>query len=67
MLDKELTKVDTEKKKKNKKEEEKGIRTRIEVGQRNNTHFELLSGIVEGDRVFVPSMEQLTKTVSDTK
>ena len=67
MLDKELSKADTEKKKKNKKEDEKGIRTRIEVGQRNNTHFELLSGIVEGDRVFVPSMQQLTKTVSDTK
>ncbi len=67
MLDKELAKADTEKKKKNKKEDEKGIRTRIEVGQRNNTHFELLSGIVEGDRVFVPSMQQLTKTVSDTK
>ena len=67
MLDKELSKAETEKKKKNKKEDEKGIRTRIEVGQRNNTHFELLSGIVEGDRVFVPSMQQLTKTVSDTK
>ena len=67
MLDKEPSKAETEKKKKNKKEDEKGIRTRIEVGQRNNTHFELLSGIVEGDRVFVPSMQQLTKTVSDTK
>ena len=67
MLDKELSKADAEKKKKNKKEDEKGIRTRIEVGQRNNTHFELLSGIVEGDRVFVPSMQQLTKIVSDTK
>lgn len=67
MLDKELSKADAEKKKKSKKEDEKGIRTRIEVGQRNNTHFELLSGIVEGDRVFVPSMQQLTKTVSDTK
>ena len=67
MLDKELSKADTEKKKKDKKEDEKGIRTRIEVGQRNNTHFELLSGIVEGDRVFVPSMQQLTKTVSDVK
>ena len=67
MLDKELSKADAEKKKKSKKEDEKGIRTRIEVGQRNNTHFELLSGILEGDRVFVPSMQQLTKTVSDTK
>ena len=65
MLDKEVSEADT-KKKKDKKEDEKGIRTRIEVGQRNNTHFELLSGVVEGDRVFVPSMQQLTKTVSDT-
>ena len=64
MLDKEVSEADA---KKDKKEDEKGIRTRIEVGQRNNTHFELLSGLVEGDRVFVPSMQQLTKTVSDTK
>ena len=68
MLDKEVSEADAKKKKKkDKKEDEKGIRTRIEVGQRNNTHFELLSGIVEGDRVFVPSMQQLTKTVSDTE
>ena len=62
LLDKADSKSDTEKKKKDKKKDEKGTRTRIEVGQRNNTHFELTSGIVEGDRVFVPSMEQLTKT-----
>ena len=61
LLDKEDSKTDT-KNKKDKKKDEKGTRTRIEVGQRNNTHFELTSGIVEGDRVFVPSMEQLTKT-----
>ncbi len=68
MLDKEASKADAgKKKKKDKKEDEKGIRTRIEIGQRNNTHFELLSGLVEEDRVFVPSMEQLTKKVSDTK
>lgn len=68
MLDKEASKADAEKKKKkDKKEGEKGIRTRIEIGQRNSTHFELLSGLVEEDRVFVPSMEQLTKKVSDTK
>ena len=57
MLDKEDSKTDSEKKK-----DEKGTRTRIEVGQRNNTHFELTSGLVEGDRVFVPSMQELTKT-----
>ncbi len=63
MLDKESSKSDTEKKqKKDKKDGEKGTRTRIEVGQRNNTHFELISGLVEGDRVFVPSMQQLIKT-----
>ena len=63
MLDKEDSKTDTEKKKKkDKKDDEKGTRTRIEVGQRNNTHFELISGLVEDDRVFVPSMQQLTKT-----
>ena len=63
MLDKEGPKSDSKRKqKKDKKKEEKGTRTRIEIGQRNNTHFELISGLVEGDRVFVPSMQQLTKT-----
>ena len=63
MLDKEDLKTDNGKKQKeDKKEGEKGNRTRIEVGQRNNTHFELISGLVEGDRVFVPSMQELTKT-----
>ena len=46
------------------KKTRKGTRTRIEVGQRNNTHFELISGLVEGDRVFVPSMQELTKNRS---
>ena len=68
LLDKEDSKADTEKKKKkDKKEDEKGTRTRIEVGQRNNTHFELIRGLVEGDRVFVPSMQQLTKIDSNGK
>lgn len=68
LLDKEDSKADTEKKKKkDKKEDEKGTRTRIEIGQRNNTHFELIGGLVEGDRVFVPSMQQLTKTDSNGK
>ncbi len=65
MLDKEPPKSDN-KKKTDKKEDEKGVRTRIEIGQRNNTHFEVISGLVEGDRVFVPSMQQLTKTVPST-
>ena len=66
LLDKEDSKADTEKKK-DKKKDEKGTRTRIEIGQRNNTHFELVSGLVEGDRVFVPSMEELTKTGPSAK
>ncbi len=66
LLDKEDSKADTEKKK-DKKKDEKGTRTRIEIGQRNNTHFELVGGLVEGDRVFVPSMEELTKTDSNGK
>ena len=66
LLDKEASKTDTESKK-DKKKDERGIRTRIEVGQRNNTHFELTSGLVEGDRVFVPSMEELTKTGPSNK
>jgi len=66
LLDKVATKTDTESKKE-KKKDEKGTRTRIEVGQRNNTHFELVSGLVEDDRVFVPSMQELTKTDPDSK
>ena len=68
LLDKKVPKSDSDKEqKKSKKADEKGTRTRIEVGQRNNTHFELASGLVEGDRVFVPSMQQLTKTGPSTK
>ncbi|MCZ6677067.1 MAG: hypothetical protein O7E52_07430, partial [Candidatus Poribacteria bacterium] len=53
------------KKKKDKKNKEKGIRTRIDVGRRNNSHFEILGGVVAGDRVFVPSMQQLTQQDRD--
>jgi hypothetical protein len=49
------------KEKKDKKNLEKGVKTRIEVDRRNNSHFEILSGVQEGDRVFVPSMQQLTQ------
>jgi len=50
-----------------KKNGEKGIKTHIKVGRRNNTHFEVISGLKEGDRVFVPSMMELTKgeTIKD--
>lgn len=44
-----------------KKNGEKGVKTLIKVGRRNNTHFEIVSGLKEGDRVFVPSMMELTK------
>ena len=51
--------------KKSKKKELKGVRTRVEVGQRNNTHFQILSGVSEGDLVYVPSLEQLTRNEED--
>ena len=44
-----------------KKDGEKGVKTHIKVGRRNNTHFEILSGLKEGDRVFIPSMMELTR------
>ena len=44
-----------------KKDGEKGVKTHIRVGKRNKTHFEVLHGLKEGDRVFVPSMMELTK------
>ena len=47
--------------KKGKDKEMKGIKTRIEVGHRNDSHFEIVSGVDAGDRIFVPSMEQLTR------
>lgn len=44
-----------------KKNGEKGVKTHIRVGKRNKTHFEVVHGLKEGDRVFVPSMTELTK------
>ncbi len=44
-----------------KKEGTKGVKTHIKVRQRNITHFEITEGLKEGDRVFVPSMMELTK------
>ncbi|MDE0044105.1 MAG: HlyD family efflux transporter periplasmic adaptor subunit, partial [Candidatus Poribacteria bacterium] len=49
------------KRKKDKDKEMKGVKTRIEVDRRNDSHFEILAGVEAGDRVFVPSMEQLTR------
>ena len=47
--------------KRKKDEEMKGVKTRIEVDRRNDSHFQILAGVEAGDRVFVPSMEQLTR------
>ena len=57
--------LDTGESSKNK--EQKGVKTHITIGQRNNTHFQITGGLKEGDRVFVPSMQELTKgqTASD--
>ena len=44
------------------KKEQKGVKTHITIGQRNNTHFQITGGLKEGDRVFVPSMQELTKS-----
>ena len=44
-----------------KKKEQKGVKTHITIGQRNNTHFQITGGLKKGDRVFVPSMQELTK------
>ena len=52
--------LDTGEPKKDNKEE-KGVKTHITIGQRNNTHFQITGGLKEGDRVFVPSMQELTK------
>ena len=49
------------KRKKGKDKEMKGIKTRIDVGHRSDSHFEILAGVDAGDRIFVPSMEQLTR------
>ena len=54
-----FVKLDTDKPSKNK--EEKGVKTHITIGQRNNTHFQITGGLKESDRVFVPSMQELTK------
>ncbi len=45
--------------------EGKGVKTHITIGERNNTHFQITGGLKEGDRVFVPSMQELTKGQSN--
>ena len=47
--------------------EQKGVKTHITIGQRNNTHFQITGGLKEGDRVFVPSMQELTKEQGDSE
>jgi len=60
MLDKEEDEP-KESEKKNKKSKTKGVKTEIRVGERNNSNFEILEGVGEGDRVFVPSLDEVTK------
>ena len=50
-----------------KHKEQKGVKTHITIGQRNNTHFQITGGLKEGDRVFVPSMQELTKGQKGTE
>ena len=50
-----------------KKNGEKGVKTHITVGRRNNTHFQVLAGLKDGDRVYVPSMMELTKGEGENK
>ena len=49
-----------------KNKEQKGVKTHITIGKRNNTHFQITGGLKEGDRVFVPSMQELTKGQTGT-
>ncbi|MFQ6041540.1 MAG: hypothetical protein ACE5PV_11845, partial [Candidatus Poribacteria bacterium] len=49
------------KSKKDKKSKTKGVKTQIQVGEHNETHYEILSGVKEGDRVFVQSIGELVK------
>ena len=60
MLDKKGDKSKESEKKEN-KSKTKGVKTEIRVGGRNNSNFEILEGVKKGDRVFVPSLEELTK------
>ena len=48
-------------------EEGKGTKTHITIGERNNTHFQITGGLKEGDRVFVPSMQELTKGQAESE
>ena len=47
--------------------EEKGVKTHITIGERNTTHFQITGGLKEGDRVFVPSMQELAKEQENTE
>ena len=49
------------------KDGKKGVKTHITIGQRNNTHFQITDGLKEGDRVFVPSMQELAKEQGNTE
>lgn len=51
----------------NENKDKKGVKTHITIGERNNTHFQITDGLKEGDRVFVPSMQELTKGQNNTE
>jgi len=60
MLDKKEDKSKSEGKK-DKKSKTKGVKTQIQIGEHNETHYEILSGVKVGDRVFVQSIGELAK------
>jgi hypothetical protein len=60
MLDKKEEQSKSESKK-DKKSKTKGVKTQIQVGEHNETHYEILGGIKEGDRVFVQSIGELAR------
>jgi hypothetical protein len=43
------------------KKELKGVETWVEVGKRSDTNIEILSGVKEGDKVYVLSLSELAK------
>ena len=53
--------ADEDKKEEKGQKEPKGAEVPIEVGLRSDTHYEILRGLQEGDRVFIPSIQELAK------
>ena len=53
--------LDTGESSKDDKERKKGSKPILQSDNVINTHFQITGGLKEGDRVFVPSMQELTK------